>query len=217
MSKTKGIAIGIAVLLLTALAVLADDVMYGPTAAVRGTTIRNPPAIMGAAAYPSPNASPVARGQDFLTTDGQGRLWVKMFGSISSSISSISGTVNTTTTASSTAQGMSTYCTPSFAGGSSEVTVSPSPANLYSFSVSNPNTTDVYLEFWDATNPVVGTTAPLACHLIPAGLGSSNRGWRDEKFDPPITCSTALTCTVVTAANGSSTPTSPVTLNVGFR
>lgn len=190
--------------LLLALAMLGPVVGQTPPSGQR-------PQPMGGTVSPSPRPSP--QGVMAVAVDSSGRLIV----SPSPQMATISGTVNTTSTASSTATGLATYCQPSFAGGSSEATVSPSPSNLYTFSASNPNTSDVYLTFWDASNPTPGTTAPTACYMIPAGLGTSNRGWRDEAFTPPITFSTAMTVTVVSAANGSGTPTTPVSLTLGYK
>lgn len=203
----RNIVLWLVALLLVVPSLIFADEVYGPTAV--GTNVTRPPVQLGAAAYPSPGASPVAQGKaDRLTTDGTGILWTRLVGTI---------TTSGVSSASATATGLATYCQPSFAGGSSEATVSPSPSNLYTFSASNPNTTDVYLTFWDASNPTPGTTAPTACYCIPAGLGASNRGWRDEAFTPPITFSTAMTVTVVSAANGSGTPTTPVSLTLGYK
>lgn len=116
------------------------------------------------------------------------------------------------------AVGISNYCAPSHAGGGTEVTVKASAGLVKYLHVSNPNTTDVYLHLWDASNPTPGTTDPLVCYTVPGGTGASNRGVYDLVLpEPGITCATAITATVTTAANGSSAPASAVTLNIGYK
>lgn len=212
--------------LLLALAMLGPVVGQTPPSGQR-------PQPMGGTVSPSPRPSP--QGVMAVAVDSSGRLIVSpspqtvtlSAGNIGVTSNAGGGSVNVTLPSASpvpvmanayaTATGLATYCQPSFAGGSSEATVSPSPSNLYTFSASNPNTTDVYLTFWDASNPTPGTTSPTAMYTIPAGLGASNRGWRDEAFTPPITFSTAMTMTVVSAANGSGTPTTPISVTLGYK
>lgn len=116
------------------------------------------------------------------------------------------------------AVGISNYSAPSHAGGGTEVTVKASAGLVKYLHVSNPNTTDVYLHLWDASNPTPGTTDPTACYCVPGGTGASNRGIYDLVLpEPGLAFGTAITATVTTAANGSSAPGSAVTLQIGYK
>lgn len=132
-------------------------------------------------------------------------------------ITTIDGLLRSVIDASGRTTGVDSYCTPAFAGGSSEVTIKASTGNVYDLHVANPNTTDVYLLLFDASNPTPGTTAPTRSFCVPGGTGSSNCGVYDLTLNPPIMFNTAITATVVTAANGSTAPSSAVDLNIGYK
>lgn len=196
-------------------------------------------------ALPSPVA---AGKLDHIVTDGEGNLWIRQRGTSAMSLASGNvsvvtatggGSINVThasglpainvtlpsaspvpvmANAYATATGYATYCSPSFAGGSSEVTVKGSAGVLVALSVSNPNTTDVYWEAWDASNPTPGTTAPDLCFCIPGGTGANNRAMYDLVLPAPgFAFATGLTSTIVTAANGSSTPGSACTMTLVYK
>lgn len=58
---------------------------------------------------------------------------------------------------------------------STDVAIKASTANLYGFTLTNVNTTAVYVKFYNGTTAtvVVGTTAPAAVVMVPAGDGTT--------------------------------------------
>lgn len=105
------------------------------------------------------------------------------------------------------------------AGGSTDVAVKASSGNLYKLFVSNPNTTDAYLSFYNAStaSTTVGSTTQLLCFCVPGGSGASNAGSLELTFDPPITFSTAITYALTTTASGSTAPSSACVINIGYK
>lgn len=94
-----------------------------------------------------------------------------------------------------------------------------SAGRLYALEVSNPNTTDVFVQLFDvaAGGVTVGTTTPKLSLLVPGGTGASNRGGMDKVFTVPVAFDTAITYAVTTTPTGSADPTSDVTLNAFFK
>lgn len=173
-------------------------------------------AMAGAGAHDAPvSGNPVLLGA-YAASDPGAIVQVGV-GDTSRLISTLSGQIRTVEDANPTVLGTVRYCDPAHAGGSSEVTIKGSAGNLYDLHVSNPNTTDVFLLLWDASNPTPGTTAPTASFCVPGGSGSSNRGVYDLVLDHPMSFYTALTATIVTAANGSTAPGSACTINIGYK
>jgi hypothetical protein len=128
------------------------------------------------------------------------------------------GQLRTITDDNANAVGHSIKYEASHAGGSSEVTAKASAGVLKWIHVSNPNTTDVWLQLHDASNPTIGSATPLMSFLIPGGSGSSNRGVYNQEFGPAgITFATALTYTVTTTAEGSTAPGSAVGIGIGYK
>lgn len=106
----------------------------------------------------------------------------------------------------------------SHAGGGTEVTAKASAGLLKWVHISNPNTTDVFLQIHDVANPTIGTDVPLMAICVPGGTGASNRGIYNQEFGPVgITFATAITYTVTTTAGGSTAPTSAVTVSLGYK
>lgn len=85
---------------------------------------------------------------------------------------------------------------------------------LYGIEISNPNTTDAYLQIFDLTtgNVTVGTTTPKLSFLVPAGNGTRD-GAMDKSFIIPITFSTAITYACTTTATGSGNPSTALVVN----
>lgn len=92
-----------------------------------------------------------------------------------------------------------------------------SAGNLYFLEVSNPNSTDAYIQLFDlATGSVtVGTTTPKLSLLVPAGNGT-NYGAMDKVFTIPIAFATAITYACTTTATGSTDPTVGLIINAGY-
>lgn len=106
----------------------------------------------------------------------------------------------------------------SHAGGATEVTAKASAGLLKWINVSNPNTTDVWLQIHDATNPAIGTDVPLVAFVIPGGTGASNRAIYNQEFGPVgITFATAITYTITTTAGGITAPGSAVSIALGYK
>lgn len=92
------------------------------------------------------------------------------------------------------------------------------PTLLFNLHVINPNTTDVFIQLFNAlaANVTVGTTTPQLSYLVPGGTGASNRGAFAIDFAAPISFATALSCAVTTDATGSGAPASDAIVNVGY-
>ena len=117
-----------------------------------------------------------------------------------------------------TANGHSVKYEASHAGGSSEVTAKGSGGLLKWINVTNPNTTDVWLQIHDATNPTIGSATPLVAFVIPGGTGASNRAIYNQEFGAVgITFATAITYTITTTASGSTAPSSAVSVALGYK
>jgi hypothetical protein len=58
---------------------------------------------------------------------------------------------------------------------STDVAVKTSTANLFGFTITNVNTTPVYVKFYNGTTATVtvGTTVPVAVVMVPAGDGTT--------------------------------------------
>lgn len=106
----------------------------------------------------------------------------------------------------------------SHAGGGTEVTAKASAGVLKWIHVSNPNTTDVWLQIHDASNPTIGSDTPLVAFVIPGGVGASNRAMYNQEFGPVgITFGTGITYTITTTAGGSTAPSSAVSVALGYK
>jgi hypothetical protein len=76
-------------------------------------------------------------------------------------------------------------------------TIKASAGQLYAIEAQNPNLTAAYIQFYDATSPVVGTTTPVLSLYVPAS------GAMDKCFSVPVEFSTAIKYAVTTTATGS--------------
>lgn len=98
------------------------------------------------------------------------------------------------------------------------VTVHVGRTLLFFLHVINPNTTNCFLQCFDAllANVVVGTTTPTYSFLLPGGSGASNWGAYAETFTVPLQFNTGLVIAVTTgvATNGAPSADSPV--NIGY-
>ena len=98
------------------------------------------------------------------------------------------------------------------------VTVFAHPALLFFIHVINPNTTDCFLQCFDAllADVTVGTTTPKYSFLLPGGTGASNRGVYDGAFAVPLTFTTGLVIAVTTGATTNGAPLSDAIVNLGY-
>lgn len=89
------------------------------------------------------------------------------------------------------------------------VTIHNGEVKLLGWNIINPNTTEVYVKFWDAHDDdvVLGTTVPILTLFIP---GNSTVYLEGNFNAPQRELSTALSCAVVTGIGDSST-TDPAT------
>jgi len=90
---------------------------------------------------------------------------------------------------------------------------------LFGVEVTNPNTVDVYIQFFDAAataSVTLGTTPPRYPFHVPPGVDTTLRGMHNESFPTPLLFSAGLCYAATTAPSGSSAPDAavPVTLFV---
>ena len=92
-----------------------------------------------------------------------------------------------------------------------EVSVKTSRARLYGWHVYNPNSTDAYIQFFDAlaANVTPGTTAPDFVLWVPA-LG----GVDEEGDDKGVHFANGLTVIATTTSTGSTAPTTGLMVNL---
>jgi hypothetical protein len=102
------------------------------------------------------------------------------------------------------------------------VTDSKFPTGLDGYTITNSNTTDVYVKFYDASsgNVTVGTTTPVyGAVLVPAA--SSGNATQVvirslNQTEPLQNFSTAITVAATTTENGSTSPTSDITVELFY-
>lgn len=96
----------------------------------------------------------------------------------------------------------------------SAVAVDASPGNLYGVNFYNPNSSVVYVQFFNvaAGSVTLGTTVPKLSYPIPPN------GWMDTNFaGAQITFSTAITVAATTTATGNGAPSTGVTANILYK
>lgn len=100
-------------------------------------------------------------------------------------------------------------------GDNTAQSVKTNPGTVYQIAVSNPNSSDAYLQLFDvaAGSVTVGTTTPNQSYLIPAGDGT-NDGAADKVLSIPIQFDTAITYACTTTATGSGDPTTGLVVNI---
>lgn len=84
------------------------------------------------------------------------------------------------------------------------------------FEVTNPNTSDVYLQLFDAaaTSSVsLGSTTPKLSLQCPAGTSTTVRGVRAENFGDPIEFANGICYAVTTTSTGSTSPGTASSVN----
>lgn len=93
-----------------------------------------------------------------------------------------------------------------------DVTVKSSAARLYNYYLYNPNTSDVWVHFYNAliANVTVGTTTPTWSVFVPAG------GTAEREFTIPISFGTGIAAAATTTLTGGTAPASAVVAEVGF-
>jgi hypothetical protein len=99
----------------------------------------------------------------------------------------------------------------------SKQTMKASEGLLYFLEVSNPNTTDAYLQLFDAdaADVTVGSTTPTLSFLIPGGDGTLD-GAMDKFWPPGISFENAIIYACTTTATGSSDPSTGLVLNASL-
>ena len=97
-----------------------------------------------------------------------------------------------------------------------------SNGRLYGVEVSNPNSADAYIQFWDASTTVAqaeldaGTTAPKLSLLVPAGNGTIDGAYDDYWVDG-IEFNAAITYACTTGVATSGDPTTGLIVNLMYR
>lgn len=117
---------------------------------------------------------------------------------------------STTVAASSTATGFSVYYNAALTN--TDVAVKTSLGRIYGWDFYNPNSSDVYVNFYNAliANVTPGTTTPMFSLRIPANSG------RDWNSTIPISMGAAITIAATTTQSGGAAPTSPIEAKVDF-
>lgn len=90
--------------------------------------------------------------------------------------------------------------------------------HLHSIEVENPNTSQVYIQLFDAaaaTDVTLGTTTPTQTYAIPAGDGTEN-GVRTKHFESPLRFGSGLVFAVTTTRNGSTAPGTACPVNLTY-
>ena len=98
------------------------------------------------------------------------------------------------------------------------VTVQAGRTLLFFVHVVNGDTTDCYLQCFDAllADVVVGTTTPKYSFLLPGGSGASNHGAYAENFTAPLQFNAGLVIAVTTGATTNGAPTNDAVVNIGY-
>lgn len=104
------------------------------------------------------------------------------------------------------------FATPYFDGDADNTvqTIKASGGQLYALEVQNPNATAAYLQLFDASAPVVGTTTPVQSFYVPAS------GGMDKSFAIPIEFGTAIKYACTTTATGNTDPLVGLVLNAAY-
>ena len=127
----------------------------------------------------------------------------------------ITGTVatslgSTTIAASASVTGLAWYYNGSLSN--TDVTVKASAGRVYGYDFYNPNTTAVYVQFFNAliANVTPGSTSPTFSLYLPPQTG------RDMMRTVPLSFATAITICATTTATGGIAPTLPIEARVDY-
>jgi hypothetical protein len=90
--------------------------------------------------------------------------------------------------------------------------VKAAPGSLMSVEASNPNDYEVFIQLFDATTPIAGTTAPVQSLMVPAGNAMS-RGGIDTSFSVPMAFSNSIKFAITTTPFGLVGPDLGITVN----
>lgn len=92
--------------------------------------------------------------------------------------------------------------------------------NIYSVLATNPNATDLFVQFFDAeaTDDVtLATTVPDWFVFIPAGDGTNDGAISERYYNAPVTFQKGIVYAVTTTVGGNTGPTSDGTLRIQSR
>jgi len=114
-------------------------------------------------------------------------------------------------TAVATTTGFSTYFNVN--GNSTATSIKATAGNIYAVTASNLNSAIAYIQLFDAISSTitVGTTTPNYVFPLPAG------GGYDAQFIVPMTFSTAISYACTTTPTGAISPTSSLTVSMGYK
>lgn len=92
------------------------------------------------------------------------------------------------------------------------VAVKASAGNLYGYHIYNPNTADIYVQFYNIAqgSTTVGTSTRSISLVVPAG------GVLDGVFPMPVSFTTAITIAATTTLTGSSAPSTGLVTNIFY-
>ena len=104
------------------------------------------------------------------------------------------------------------FATPFFdaSADNSVQTIKASAGQLFDLEVQNPNATAAYVQFFDATSPTVGVTAPVQSFFVPGS------GGMDKCFSVPIEFGTAIKYACTTTPAGATGPVVGLVLNATY-
>lgn len=100
-------------------------------------------------------------------------------------------------------------------------TVLASQTQVLYIEASNINSHDVYIQFFDEANPVVGTTTPKQSFLVPQGNTEAHGAFDKDFVHGGVVVSgirfgTACKYAVTKTSTGSTGPDSAITMNIGY-
>ena len=85
------------------------------------------------------------------------------------------------------------------------------------FELTNPNTSDVYLQLFDAaavSSVTLGSTTPDLSFHCPAGTSTTVRAIRAESFDDPVEFLNGICYAVTTTSTNATSPGTAATVNI---
>lgn len=124
----------------------------------------------------------------------------------------VSGTVTSTPPTPSTAPGLSTSRTVALSN--TATAVKASAGNVFGYHIQNPNNSDAYLQFYDAStgSVVVGTTTPKVTIWVPANGAIDG----PTSTEYAIAYATAITIAATTTITGGTAPSTGLLANIYY-